>query len=300
MGGRHGVLVSGCSLQALKHGAAANNTRGRSLKIELMQQRHPFHGCRMRITAGGGGGQEDATMTPAGSAVRIPLSCFRSVDTRWRSADSILAGKHLSTSGQGRRSSRSSTMFRSLGHATRQSTFKQLRKELQTLVELQRQEMGAKGCGGTFHRRYRGNVKPLCSRFFWLLWPSFASPGLCIAEEVVARAVGARHINFSAATGGVNLPMIQNVSVIVRLRISIPAVKPLSGSLVMVGGVAGHRQGRFRIWINGLWACEIITLLDRPAKVTSAPGCVVGKDHWVNGDVVLEIREPEEIFQATI
>ncbi|EFW19114.1 conserved hypothetical protein [Coccidioides posadasii str. Silveira] len=53
MGGSHGMLVSGCSLQALKHGAAANNIRGRSLKIELMQQWRPFHSCRMRITVGG-------------------------------------------------------------------------------------------------------------------------------------------------------------------------------------------------------------------------------------------------------
>nr|KMM71463.1 hypothetical protein CPAG_07770 [Coccidioides posadasii RMSCC 3488] len=53
MGGSHGMLVSGCSLQALKHGAAANNIRGRSLKIELMQQWRPFPHCRMRITVGG-------------------------------------------------------------------------------------------------------------------------------------------------------------------------------------------------------------------------------------------------------
>ncbi|KGY15757.1 hypothetical protein PABG_11418 [Paracoccidioides brasiliensis Pb03] len=42
----------GCSPHALKHGAAANNIRGRSLKIELMQQWRSFHSCRMRITVG--------------------------------------------------------------------------------------------------------------------------------------------------------------------------------------------------------------------------------------------------------
>ncbi|EQL38004.1 hypothetical protein BDFG_00411 [Blastomyces dermatitidis ATCC 26199] len=36
----------------LKYGAAANNIRGRSLKIEPMQQWRPFHSCRMRITMG--------------------------------------------------------------------------------------------------------------------------------------------------------------------------------------------------------------------------------------------------------
>ncbi|KMU91768.1 hypothetical protein CIHG_09641 [Coccidioides immitis H538.4] len=47
-----GLGFQGCSPQAFKHGAAANNIRGRSLKIELMQHWCPFHSCRMRITVG--------------------------------------------------------------------------------------------------------------------------------------------------------------------------------------------------------------------------------------------------------
>lgn len=96
----------------------------------------------------------------------------------------------------------------------------------------------------------------------------------------------------------VQLLVIVDVRLVTCLSINNLTASPFTRNSIAVRWAVENRW-RVRIRTSRLWINEAVGLWDR-LEAAVLPGFMGGKDYQVDRDVILSIREPEELIQTIV